>query len=78
MILPEASLEVARERAEQFRQIVRETEIQYRGKPLERVAISIGLSTYPQHGTTGESLLRTADASLYRAKDEGRDRVVVA
>jgi diguanylate cyclase (GGDEF)-like protein len=78
LILPEASLEVARERAEQFRQIVRESQIQYRGKPLERVTISIGLSCYPQHGTTAEALLRSADAALYRAKDEGRDRVVVA
>lgn len=78
LILPDAPLEVARERAEQFRQIVRESQIQYRGKPLERVTISIGLSCYPQHGTKGEELLRAADAALYRAKDEGRDRIVVA
>jgi diguanylate cyclase (GGDEF)-like protein len=78
LILPEASEEVTRERAQQLRQMVGQSQIQYRGKPFERVTISIGLSYYPQHGTTGEALLRAADAALYRAKDEGRDRVVVA
>jgi diguanylate cyclase (GGDEF)-like protein len=78
LILPEAPIEVARERAELFRQTARESQIQFRGKALERVTISIGLSCYSQHGTTGEALLRAADAALYRAKDEGRDRIVIA
>jgi diguanylate cyclase (GGDEF)-like protein len=78
LILPEASIEVALKRAELFRQTARESQIQFRGKALERVTISIGLSCYSQHGTTGEALLRAADAALYRAKDEGRDRIVIA
>ncbi len=78
LILPEASLEAGQERAEQFRQAAKNSQIQYRGKTLEHISISVGLSCYPQHGTTGEALLRAADAALYRAKDEGRDRIVVA
>jgi diguanylate cyclase (GGDEF)-like protein len=78
LILPEAPLEAARERAEQLRRIANESHIQHRGNTLERVSISIGVSCYPQHGSTGEDLLRSADQALYRAKEEGRDRVVVA
>jgi PleD family two-component response regulator len=36
------------------------------------------VAIYPQHGQTIENVLRAADAALYRAKQEGRDRVIVA
>jgi len=78
LILPEAAIEPARERAEQLRRTARESHIDYRGQALEHISISIGLASYPQHGTAGEDLLRIADKALYRAKEEGRDRVVVA
>lgn len=42
------------------------------------VTVSIGVAELPQHGTTPKTLLEAADAALYRAKREGRDRVVVA
>lgn len=42
------------------------------------VTISIGVSEFPTHGCTRDDLVRTADAALYRAKQQGRDRVIVA
>ena len=45
---------------------------------LGSIKASIGISAYPSHGTAAEELLRAADQALYRAKSEGRDRVVVA
>jgi len=39
---------------------------------------SIGLATFPLHGTDSETLLRKADRALYAAKEAGRDRVHVA
>jgi predicted signal transduction protein with EAL and GGDEF domain len=32
----------------------------------------------PEHGVDGASLIHAADLALYRAKREGRDRVVIA
>jgi diguanylate cyclase (GGDEF)-like protein len=40
------------------------------------VTASIGAATYPHHGTTVEDCLRVADNHVYRAKRNGRNRVV--
>lgn len=78
IILPEASLKITHERAEQLREAVKKEVAQLRGQSLEPVSLSIGVSSFPANGATGDALLRAADAALYRAKEEGRDRVVVA
>ena len=33
---------------------------------------SIGISLFPEHGTTGDALLRCADAAMHHAKENGR------
>ncbi len=42
------------------------------------MTLSVGAAEYPSHGDTPEELIASADAAMYRAKSEGRDRVVVA
>ena len=42
-----------------------------------RVAVSIGIALYPDHGSDIEQLTRSADAAMYRAKAAGR-RVAAA
>ncbi len=42
------------------------------------VTLSIGIAEFPEHGETVEAVIASADAALYRAKRDGRDRVVAA
>ncbi len=43
-----------------------------------RVTVSIGVAVFPEHGESPEALIMSADAALYEAKHNGRDRVVRA
>lgn len=47
--------------------------VQIDGVPLS-VAPSIGISVFPDDGTTPETLLKHADIALYQAKDRGRGK----
>ena len=78
LILPEASPEVTRERAEFLRQRVKNLRLEYKNQTLETTSISVGVAIFPFHGLNGDAVLKSADAALYRAKSQGRDRVVVA
>ena len=77
LILPDASLEETCHRAEQVREGIKHLVVQHEGKSYGNVSISVGVTSFPEHGVTVEELLRAADRALYRAKSEGRDRVVV-
>jgi diguanylate cyclase (GGDEF)-like protein len=43
-----------------------------------KMTLSLGVASYPDQGKTPAELLRSADAALLRAKEQGRDRVLVA
>ena len=43
-----------------------------------RLTVSVGAAEYPTHGETPEELIASADAAMYQAKNEGRDRVIIA
>jgi diguanylate cyclase (GGDEF)-like protein/PAS domain S-box-containing protein len=78
LILPEDTLEKAQQRAEELRTAVQALSVPYHGDLLDRITLSFGVAVFPEHGTTADLLLRAADKALYRAKAEGRDRVIVA
>ncbi len=42
------------------------------------LTLSIGVAEYPDGGDTPEELIATADAAMYKAKNSGRNQVVVA
>lgn len=77
-VLPGATLEETRFRAEELRKGVKQMTVLHLGKLLEKCTISLGVSAFPEHGLTSEELLKKADNALYQAKSEGRDRVVAA
>jgi diguanylate cyclase (GGDEF)-like protein/PAS domain S-box-containing protein len=78
LIMPEAPIEIARQRAEQFREAVRDLKVNFHGQVLGTITISVGVAMYPQHGGDAESVLESADKALYEAKESGRNRVVLA
>jgi diguanylate cyclase (GGDEF)-like protein len=78
LILPEASLEATCARAEELRQAVRELRPVYQESVLGGVTVSVGVAVYPDHGPTGDDVVRAADTALYHSKACGRDRVSVA
>jgi diguanylate cyclase (GGDEF)-like protein len=78
LILPDAVLEDTRRRAEELRASVRMLSIRLGAMELRKITLSLGVAAYPEQGTSAFDLLRSADAALLRAKEEGRDRVLVA
>jgi diguanylate cyclase (GGDEF)-like protein len=76
IIMPGASLEVTLERTEQMRQCVKQLHELRPAQFLHPITISIGLAIFPDNGASSSALIQAADAALYRAKKEGRDRVV--
>ncbi|MFH0994683.1 MAG: diguanylate cyclase [Pseudomonadota bacterium] len=74
LIMPGASLESAFARAEELRKGVQSLQMSHAGKPLESITLSLGVAAFPQDGETGELVIQAADAALYRAKDNGRNR----
>ncbi|MEO6325808.1 MAG: diguanylate cyclase [Thermoanaerobaculia bacterium] len=76
VILPEASLEKAFEKAESIVRAVRGAVLSEAGIELPGVTISIGVAAFPEHGDNLASILGVADRALYLAKGRGRDRAV--
>lgn len=78
IVMPELDAAGACARAEQIRRELERTTVQHLGQTLGPVTMSIGIATYPADGDTPAVLLQMADATLYRAKAEGRNRVLHA
>ena len=76
IILPESSPEDTLKRAEALREEIKKMEMVFQGQILGSITMSMGIATYPESGTRMEELLRVSDTALYKAKQEGRDRVV--
>ncbi|MEN6621900.1 MAG: diguanylate cyclase [Smithella sp.] len=78
LILPGASLEVTKKRAEMLQQDIQNLHIDYNGQILSNITLSQGVAIYPDHGQTGEAVIQAADHALYKAKRAGRKQVKLA
>ncbi len=74
VILPQASLDDACKVAERIRKRI-EVELDSKGAPL---TCSIGIASWPTDGVMREEIIQAADASLYYAKQMGRNRICLA
>jgi len=77
-VLSGASLEAAQKRAELLQGEIKQLNVRHGGQLLGTVTISVGIAIFPNNGDGAEQLLKAADDALYRAKEEGRDRIIVA
>jgi len=74
VILPEARLDNAYKVAERVRKAI---ESEASSKPIP-VTVSLGVASWPSDGITREEIIGCADAALYRAKQNGRNRVCLS
>jgi diguanylate cyclase (GGDEF)-like protein len=78
IILPGSSASTTIERAETVRsRVERELKIIYNDEWLP-ITISLGAAAFPDNGRTPDEVLKAADVALYKAKDDGRNRVFSA
>jgi len=78
LLLPEAPLPIAFQRAENILDTVRRLQIKHRGQVLGAITVSLGVASFPKHGETPEALIRAADRALYQAKESGRNKLASA
>ena len=72
IIMIESSEKTTLDRAERLRQKIMEL-----GEK-EKITISVGVATYPKNGAIKKSLFKAVDKALYKAKEGGRNQVVLA
>lgn len=64
--------------AERLREIIEHTVFEGGEKqPLGKITLSIGIASYPEHGTTTTEILAKADKAMYVAKQTGRNKTVI-
>jgi diguanylate cyclase (GGDEF)-like protein len=75
VLLPQTPPDEARRTGERLRQQIGDHVFRVGNREL-RVTVSVGVATWGGEGAqSAEGLIREADQALYRAKEEGRNRV---
>lgn len=75
IILPETPLLESKELAERLCKQIARSSIPISGKQHINITASIGIATFPEHGTSWKELLAVADSAMYSAKQAGRNQV---
>ncbi len=78
IVLPETDIEKARDLAEDIRRNVEKLDfLEKHAGPKLQLSVSLGLAAFPQHSDNLDDLKKHADQALYKAKENGRNRVVI-
>ena len=80
VFLPNGGIDRALELGEEMRAAAEALRLEYRSSPdapptYAVITVSIGAATSPEHAATPEELIAAADKALYKAKENGRNRV---
>jgi len=77
ILLPETGKEGARAVAERARSALEGHTIKAYDESV-RITISMGISSFPEDADKEKALIEKADSALYKAKEEGRNRICLA
>ena len=81
LYFPDTTSEMALIFLEEIRKVIADTVFTLRVQDRflrQRVSVSIGVAVYPKDAKTGTELFRKSDEALYRAKNEGRNKVCLS
>ena len=78
VLLPGIPATEAFKYAERLREVIASHSFPHReGQPFGFLSISGGIAAFPDHERSIQSVIRLADEALYKAKNSGRNRIVV-
>lgn len=77
IILPETDTDAAKNIAEDLRIAIEQKQFEIEDGRSIPITVSIGLSTYPLHAQELADIVSKADSALYKAKQNGRNKVCV-
>ena len=78
IIFPDTPSHSARDAANRLRSLVESRVFAPSQTGALHITVSIGIAVYPKDGTTAADLISRADAALYHAKKQGKNRVAMA
>jgi diguanylate cyclase (GGDEF)-like protein len=78
VLLPGADRSTVSRIAERVREQIKQVRVPLETGGEGSVTASVGYAVFPDDGTSAGAIVAAADAALYRAKQEGRDRVCAA
>ncbi|MBB3168331.1 sensor domain-containing diguanylate cyclase [Simiduia aestuariiviva] len=78
ILLPLADIAQTMQCGQKLRELVKTYHWVFKGLSLGKVTMSIGAAVFPDHGQTGEQIIKAADVALYQAKASGRDTCLSA
>ena len=76
VLLPNTGIDMARSLAERLRQAIEDTFIEHDNVTIN-FTVSVGVAAFDNENITPITLISYADRALYRAKESGRNRVVL-
>lgn len=78
LLIPEKTAAEAFDIAENIRKSIENMEISSNEDKSFKITVSIGISEFPENGETVEELIKSADEALYKAKREGKNKVILS
>jgi len=78
IVMPEKGTEAAQDLAEEIRKRIAAEPFLASENISCRITASLGIASYPRHGSTTDELLSQADKAMYRVKESGKNRVELA